>query len=94
MTNKIVITRHPALISYLEEIGLISEGTPVYAHATPELVKDKQVIGILPLYLAVLTETITEIPLNIPQELRGQELSLEQIRQYADAPRTYAVFHV
>lgn len=33
----------------------------------------------------------TEIPLNVPTELRGQELTLDQIRQFASEPVSYKV---
>ncbi len=89
--REVVVTRHPALVAYLREIGLISPDAEVVTHATPELVRRNHVIGVLPLRLAALTASITEVPLNLPPELRGQELSLEQVRQYAGEPQTYEV---
>jgi len=88
----IVVTRHEALVKYLREIGLIDENTPVIAHATPEQVRGKHVIGVLPLHLAALVAQVTEVPLRVPPELRGQELTLEQIRKYAGEPQTYQVW--
>ena len=32
----LVVTRHPGLVAYLQEIGLALEGVEVVAHATPE----------------------------------------------------------
>jgi putative CRISPR-associated protein (TIGR02620 family) len=87
----VVVTRHQALVAYLQEIGLISGGAAVLLHATPEDIRGKRVIGVLPLRLAAEAETVTEVPLDLPAELRGQELTLEQIRQYAGQPQTYKV---
>ena len=89
--NTIVVTRHPALVSYLQEQGLVPAGVPVISHATPEQVRGRYVIGVLPLSLASLAESVTEVPLSLPPELRGVELSLEQVRQYAGRPVTYQV---
>jgi len=89
--KKLVITRHQALVAYLAEVGLIGENAQVVAHATPEQVKGKHVIGVLPHSLSSLCASYTEVPLNIPPELRGVELTLEQVRQYAGAPVTYIV---
>lgn len=88
---KIIVTRHQALVEHLREIGLCAEADIVVSHATPECVRGKDVIGVLPLRLAALAASVTEIPLDIPAELRGQELTLDQIRQYAGEPATYVV---
>lgn len=87
----LVVTRHPALIDYLREINLINAETPVLEHVSVEDIRDKNVIGVFPLHLASMAKTVTEIPLDLPQELRGQELTLEQVRQYAGAPVAYKV---
>ena len=88
---EIVVTRHPALVDYLVEEGVIPEGTPVIAHAATEDVRGKDVIGVLPLSLASLANTVTEVKLDIPAEKRGQELSLEEVRAYARGIVTYEV---
>ena len=88
---KIVITRHPALVEYLLEIGLITPETPVISHASPEQVQGKDVIGVLPLSLAKFTRSVTEIPLALSPEDRGKELSIERLREIAGSPTTYSV---
>lgn len=89
--NTIVVTRHPALVQFLLEQGLIHAGVPVISHASPEQVRGRHVIGVLPLSLASLAESVTEVPLSLPPELRGVELTLEQVREYAGRPVTYKV---
>jgi putative CRISPR-associated protein (TIGR02620 family) len=91
MTETVVVTRHLGLVEYLLELGLCSSSVNVISHATVEDVKGKHVIGVLPLSLAVAAESVTEVPMRIPAELRGQELSLEQMRVYGGSPRTYRV---
>ena len=93
--KKLVVTRHSALVELLLERGLIKEGDfTLISHATPEDVAGKDVIGVLPMALAALANTITEVPLVVPQELRGQELSIDQVREFAGAPVTYKVLSI
>ena len=88
---KVVITRHSALVEHLLEIGLITPETPVISHASPEEVQGKDVIGVLPLSLACLARSITEIPLALTPEDRGRELTIERLREIAGSPTTYKV---
>lgn len=92
--DKIIVTRHKALVNFLVEIGLAGKDTPVIAHASPDEIKGKHVIGILPLDLAAFAERVTVVPMNLTPEMRGKELSLDQVRQVAGAPRTYKVEEV
>ena len=89
--DKIIVTRHQALIDYLKEIGIIDGNEPIVAHATADDVRDKHVIGVVPLSLACLAKKVTEVPLLIPSSMRGKELSIDDMRRYADSPVTYKV---
>jgi len=91
MKFEIVVTRHPSLVNYLEEMGLTSKNVQVLTHAGPDDVKGKDVCGVLPHSLSCLTASFTEVPLVLPAELRGTELTLEQIKRYAKPPVTYIV---
>ena len=92
---KLVITRHPALVEYFLEIGLIRQGEyKLIAHATLDDVRGQHVIGVLPLALASQTASLTEIPLTLPAEMRGKELTIEDIRQFAGSPATYQIWKV
>lgn len=91
-TNEtVVVTRHPALVSFLVEQGIITADAPVLTHATRADVEGRDVIGVLPLSLARYAASVTEVPLNLPPELRGQELTLEQVRAHAGAVTRYRV---
>ena len=87
----VVVTRHPALVQFLVEQGIVDKKTPTINHATVNDIEGKHVIGVLPMHMAALALTITEVPLNIPAELRGKELSLEQVEKFAGEPVTYSV---
>jgi len=87
----LVVTRHPGLVEYLIEIGLANQSTEVISHASPEAVTGKHVCGVLPHSLSCLCASFTEIPLNLPQHLRGVELPKHLIHEYAGIPVTYKV---
>lgn len=90
----LVVTRHPALVEYLRELGLVDEVVDVVDHAYPEEVKGRHVAGVLPHSLSCLTASFTEIPLNLSPELRGKELDLPTIKKVAGDPVTYSVARI
>jgi len=91
MKFEVIVTRHPGLVDHLREIGLISKNVKILSHAGPDDVRGKNVCGVLPHSLSSLTASFTEVPLSIPAELRGTELTLEQIKKYANPAVTYIV---
>lgn len=88
----LVVTRHKGLVQYLIEKGIVTEDVKVISHATEEDVLWKDVCGVLPHRLSCIAKTVTEIPLDLPEELRGMELTVEMVREYACEPVTYIVF--
>ena len=91
MKIDLVVTRHPALVEYLRELGLVKEGVEVVTHATPKMVEGRHVCGVLPHSLSCLTASFTEVPLRLTPEMRGKELSLNTLREIAGKPVTYTV---
>lgn len=93
MENKIdlVVTRHQGLVDYLTEEGIVSEDVEVIPHASPESVERRHVCGVLPHSLSCLTASFTEVPLHLPSELRGKELTVADVRRYALPAVTYQV---
>lgn len=89
--EKIIVTRHPALVEYLKEMKIITGKEPVITHATEEDVRGKDVIGVLPLALASVANRVTEVTLNLTPEMRGRELTLEEVRSVAGDVTTYTV---
>ena len=92
MSSNIIVTRHPALVEVLrEDFGI--DG-PVLAHATADDVRGKRVVGVLPLHLAAVAESVTQVTLNLPPELRGKELTVEEVRKHLKGLTTYRVEEV
>jgi len=89
--EKVIVTRHQALVNYLINQKIVEKDTPVITHATIDDVKNKHVYGVLPLSLAKYAGAITEVPLHLPAELRGKELTIEQVERYAGEAATYIV---
>ena len=63
MSDHIIVTRHPALVRYIQENGIAPKGTPVIPHAKPRDVIGKHVYGVIPLRLAHLARSVTEVPI-------------------------------
>ena len=87
----LIITRHSALVAYLIEKGYVSADSEVIEHATADNVRGRHVWGVLPHSLSCLTKSFTEVPMSIPAEMRGKELTLENMYSFAGAPVTYVV---
>lgn len=93
--DKIIVTRHPALATYLYEQGLVDANVPVVTHVFDKSeIEGKHVFGVLPFHLCALCAKITNVPLNLPPEQRGTEMDLETFRKYAMKPVTYIVKEV
>ena len=77
--NQVVVTRHPALVEYLHEVADLDRNVEVITHVTSESqIAGKHVYGIIPLHLAAAASQITIVPMDIPKELRGVELSIDR----------------
>ena len=87
----LIVTRHSAVVTFLREKYGIT-GT-VVEHVTKEMVRNRNVIGNVPLHIACQANAIATIELDIPRELRGVELSLEQVREFAKGLEWYKVRH-
>lgn len=91
IAKALVVTRHPGLVEYLRNISLIGADAEVITHAEAKDVEFRHVIGVLPHNLSCLTMSFTEVPLNLPADMRGKELTAEDVARYAGEPVTYVV---
>ena len=93
-TTPLVVTRHAGLVEYLRAEGLVPDGVEVVAHATPDVVRGRHVLGVLPHSLSCLTASYTEVALRLPPEARGRELTADEVRAYCVGVYTYEVRRV
>ena len=90
-----VITRHKALLAYLLDKDIIKEGEyKLIEHADYKDVEGQDVIGVLPLQLASYAKSVTEVPLKLTSEMRGKELTFEEVEKVAQEPVQYIVREV
>jgi len=79
----VVVTRHASLVDLLRDRGIITGDVVVIDHVSdPEILRGKIVIGVLPLHLACLAQEIIAPEIDVPAELRGRELSREELERY------------
>jgi len=98
--QKIIVTRHHALIEWLIKNKFATKDTPHIAFATIEDVQGKHVLGVLPNWLACHAEMYTELQLRLPKKkdfgevyING-DLTLSQVELYLIKPRTYRIREV
>ena len=90
-----VVTRHKALVSYLIDKNIIKEGEyKLIEHADYKDVEGQNVIGVLPLQLASYAKSITEVPLKLTSQMRGKELTFDEVEKIAEEPVQYIVREV
>lgn len=90
-----VVTRHKALVAYLLDKNIIKEGEyKLIEHADYKDVEGQDVIGVLPLQLASYAKSVTEVPLKLTPEMRGKELTFDEVEKVADKPVQYIVREV
>ncbi len=89
--NTIIVTRHSGLIDWLAMRGITGK---VISQATPDDVRGKHVIGVLPLSLASLAIDITTVDYICPFDLRGVDLSSQQLDDFGAMMNTYRVSKV
>lgn len=90
----LIVTRHAALKEFLISKGAADASTPVLPHASEEDVRGKEVAGVLPMHLAALTATFTTVELALPLEMRGRELTLDDMKRYCKGLHTYIIWDV
>ena len=94
---KVLITRHEATKQLFRELNIIDGNTLILDHidkSNIHLIKNKDVIGILPLDLAVQCKSSTSPIWDIPLEARGNEWEYEEIKRYFKGMKKYEVREV
>ena len=86
----LIVTRHEGVVSWLRQRGITGE---VVSHVTDAAqVRDRVVYGALPLHLAAFAAEVVAIDLpNLSPELRGQDLTPEQMDAAGAVLATYVV---
>lgn len=80
MEGVIVVTRHQGLLEWLRShYPELMEGAEIIPHASAEQVRGKIVVGNLPPALAAEALVIYAPTYEVPAELRGKELSAEDL---------------
>ena len=86
--NNLIITRHTGLVQWLANQGITGQ---VIASATPDDVKGKDVIGCIPLRLCALAKSVTTVDFDCPMDLRGKDLTPDQLNQLGATLNKYVV---
>jgi hypothetical protein len=87
----VIITRHQGLVDLARRVGLATDGCPVLAHASADDVRGRVVLGVLPLHLAAEADAVVSIDLDLPQHLRGTDLSADEMLPHVVGVSVYRV---
>lgn len=79
----LIVSRHPAAIEFIRRADARFAAAPVVAQATAEVIRDAELVaGNLPVHLAAkAVEYVSVILPDLPREMRGQELSAEDMER-------------
>lgn len=87
---EVLVCRHAGTIEWLRrEFGTAVPLDAITGNATPDDVRGKRVLGVLPLHLAAVASSVTEVELTPPP--RGEELTAEQVAERKPRLRTFRV---
>jgi putative CRISPR-associated protein (TIGR02620 family) len=85
----VIVSRHQGLVDWLRRKGIVGK---VVAHATPDDVRDKDVIGNLPLHLAAVAKSVTVVDMpDLPADWRGKDITPDQMDQAGATLSRYVV---
>ena len=88
---ELIVTRHSGLLVYLRGMGVTAPAIP---HADPKDVRGKHICGVVTLSLAAHAKSVTVVPLRITNDMRGRELTYDEVRMTAGKPQRYVVKRV
>ena len=77
--DTIIVTRHPGLVEWLERHGITGE---VKASVTLDDIKGKHVVGALPAHIAQWAAYVTSVDYFCPFEMRGKDLTADDLESY------------
>lgn len=89
--EKIIVTRHKPLVDWLRAQGVMA---PVIEHASAADVRGKHVYGVVPMYLAAVARTVTEVSmpgLTLAQRKRRRDLSVAEMDAAGANLQTFVV---
>ena len=78
----LIISRHAGAMGWIQKHHPEFAECELITHASPEILKGKRVIGILPIQLAVLATEFWNLSLNVPANMRGKELTIEDMEKF------------
>ena len=88
--DTVIVTRHAGLVEWLKRLGVEGE---VVSHADEDTVRGKRVYGVLPFRLAALADEFVEVSVDVPAELRGKELTADDIDSLNPQVTAWRVFY-
>ena len=77
----IIVSRHPAAIKWINKYYPDFNGI-IKSHIAEDEIIGNRIIGTLPVQLAALAAEYFHLSIKVPAEMRGKELSIEDMVQF------------
>ncbi len=80
----VIISRHDAFVEFLKMKGILHGDEQVISHVSnPDVIDGKVVITSgLPMHLAAKARCVIVVSMNIPPEMRGKEMSVDDMEKF------------
>lgn len=88
----IIVTRHPGALAWIQKRHPEFQDAQVIAQAKPDDLAGNRVIGILPVDLAAMCGEYWALNMRIPAEMRGKELTCEDMERFGCSIKRFLVF--
>lgn len=87
MTKILVVSRHPATVEFVKGTLTLNDQVTVVSHYLPQMAEGyDQVVGVLPIQLVEELcnrgKRFLQVVMDVPEEFRGKELSLDQMKEF------------
>nr|BDI55091.1 MAG: CRISPR-Cas system-associated protein Csx16 [uncultured archaeon] len=94
MSEIIIVSRHAGAINWLKKHYPKFSNLKHLTHISEEEIKDRIIIGTLPVNLAVLAKEYWHLSMNVPLEMRGKELTVEDMENFNCKIENYKILKI
>ena len=92
----VVVSRHDAFVEFLKSFGILHGNEKVISHvSSPDEIAGKIVISSgMPLWLSAMAKCMVVVSMDIPFQMRGKELSVDDMKRFFKRIDVFEVKHV
>lgn len=89
--SKIVVTKYQTVYDFLVEKEIIPEGTEMVSYINPKYAEGKEIYGMVPMSIAALAESYTEVKIAFNNKANPEDLSVQELERLIKYVTTFTV---